>query len=84
MLITPPHIQFKVQELFSAGILPIITVALPGTQGATVMGIQGIGVSTPKAAVVAAATVGLAKDEHMANGMIFTMGILSIMLASGI
>jgi hypothetical protein len=84
MVITPPHIQFKVQELFSAGILLIITVALPGAQGATVTGMQGMGVSTPNAAVVAAATVGLAKDEHMANGRIFTKGMLSIMLASGI
>lgn len=81
---TPPHMQFKVQELLSVGILASITVALPGVQGVTVTGIQGIGVSTPKAAVVAAATVGLAKDEHIANGIIFTKGMLSIMLASGI
>jgi hypothetical protein len=80
---TPPHIQFKVQELFKAGMFAIITVALPGAQGVTVTGTHGMGVSTPKAAVVAAATVGLAKDEHMANGMIFTKGMLSIMLASG-
>ena len=80
---TPPHIQFKVQELFRVGIFASITVALPGTHGATVTGIQGIGVNTPRAAVVAA-TVGFAKDEHMANGMIFIMGILSIILAAGI
>ena len=83
-MITPPHIQFKVQELFNVGMLASITVALPGVHGVTVTGTHGIGVSTPKAAVVAAATVGLAKDEHIAKGIIFTKGILSIMLASGI
>jgi hypothetical protein len=45
---------------------------------------QGIGVSTPIAAAVAAATIGLAGDMHMPNGMIFTSGMLSMMLASGI
>jgi hypothetical protein len=33
---------------------------------------------------VAAATIGFAGDMHAPNGMMFTIGILSMMLASGI
>src|ERR1017187_9151298 len=62
---------------------PNITVGAPGTQGAGVFGIHGMGVSTPRAAAVAAATVGLAGDMHMPNGMMFIIGTWSMMLASG-
>jgi hypothetical protein len=64
--------------------LPTITVGLPGTQGATVIGMQGIGVRTPNAATVAATTVGFASDEHMPKGIIFIIGTLSIIFAAGI
>jgi len=70
--------------LFKAGKLAIITVAEPGAQGAGITGKQGIGVSTPNAAVVAAATVGLAGDLHIPKGGIFTIGILSIISAAGV
>lgn len=60
--------------LFRAGKLLIRTVGDPGNHGAGVTGMQGMGVRTPKAAVVAAATVGLAREEHMPNGGMFTMG----------
>ncbi len=63
--------------------LAICTVGEPGTQGATVMGMHGMGVSTPRAAAVAAATMGLAMDWHMPKGMMFIMGTLSMMLADG-
>ena len=43
-----------------------------------------MGVSTPIAADVAEATVGLAKDEHMPNDGILTKGLLSIMVAMGL
>lgn len=43
-----------------------------------------MGVSTPKAAAVAAATVGLAILLHIANGRIFTIGLLSVIVAAGI
>lgn len=62
----------------------IRTVGAPGTHGAGMTGTHGIGVKTPKAAAVAAATVGFASDEHMPNGRMFTIGLLSMMLASGI
>ncbi len=64
--------------------MPTNTVGEPGTQGAAVTGIQGIGVSTPSAAAVAAITVGLAIEVHMPKGKIFTIGLLSMILAIGI
>jgi hypothetical protein len=36
---------------------------------------QGMGVSTPMAAAVAAATMGFAGDMHIAKGMMLAMGI---------
>jgi len=62
---------------------PIKAVGDPGTQGAGVAGTHGMGVNTPSAAAVAAATVGLAGDEHIPNGKILTIGLLSMMFASG-
>jgi hypothetical protein len=76
------HINLEV--LLRAGIFPISTVGAPGTHGAGVAGTQGIGVKTPSAAAVAAATVGLDKEVHIPKGMMFTIGLLSIMLASGV
>ena len=75
------HISFD--ELFRAGIFFIITVGDPGAQGAVVLGMHGMGVRTPKAAAVAAATVGFAMELHMPKGIILTIGLLSIMVASG-
>ena len=83
MALTPPHMQVQVEALFSAGMPPSMTVAEPGAQGAAGFGTHGIGVRTPRAAAVAAATVGLDGDMHMANGGIFTTGMLSMMLAAG-
>src|SRR6185503_7483585 len=62
----------------------IRTVGAPGTHGAGITGTQGIGVNAPNAAAVAAATVGFAIDEHIANGMMFTIGLLSMMFAAGV
>src|SRR5580704_7119349 len=59
------------------------TVGEPTTQGAVVIGTQGIGVSTPSAAAVAAATMGLARLWHIAKGGTFIMGLLSMMFAAG-
>ena len=47
-------------------------------------GVQGMGVNTPRAAAVADATAGFAREVHTLNGRIFTKGTLSIMLAIGI
>jgi len=56
----------------------------PGLHGAVITGTQGIGVRTPIAAEVAEATVGFAIDWHMPNGMMFTIGAKSMMLAINI
>lgn len=82
--IDPPHAQMHCEELFSAGLLAIKTVGEPGVHGAGMTGTQGMGVSTPSAAAVAAATVGFAKDWHMPKGMMLTIGMLSMMVAAGL
>ena len=69
--------------MLRAGLLEIITVADPGVQGAGKTGTQGIGVSTPQAAAVAEATVGLAMEVHTPAGTRFLKGTLSIMVAAG-
>jgi hypothetical protein len=84
MEMTPPQLHMHLEELFRAGIFATNTVGDPGTQGAAVTGMQGIGVSTPSAAAVAAATIGLAGELHIPKGIILTIGLLSIMLAIGI
>jgi hypothetical protein len=43
-----------------------------------------MGVRTPKAAAVAAATIGFAMLVHTPNGVILRNGLLSIILAAGI
>ena len=80
----PAQLHNNLELLFNAGLLPTSTVGEPGAQGAVVTGKHGCGVSTPKAAAVAAATIGLAIDWHMPKGNIFIIGLLSIMLAMGI
>ena len=62
MEITPPHMQISLELLFRAGMLPSSTVGAPGNQGAIVIGMQGIGTNTPRAAAVMAATIGFAID----------------------
>ena len=72
-----------VEPVVRAGMLPISTVGEPGTHGAAVTGVHGIGVNTPSAAAVAAATAGFAMLIHMPNGAMFTNGLLSMMFAAG-
>lgn len=79
----PAHMHINLQLLFNAGIFPTNTLGEPGNQGAGVTGTQGMGVNTPKAAAVAAATAGLASDVHIPKGGMFRMGLLSMMLAMG-
>src|SRR5258708_4770181 len=74
----------QVQVLLSAGMPPIMVVAAPGVHGDAVTGMQGMGVSTPRAAAVAAATVGLAIDMHMPKGGMFVIGTKSMMFAAGV
>jgi len=82
-LMTPPKLHMHLETLSSAGILASRTVAAPGTQAALVAGMQGMGVSTPSAAAVAAATVGFAGELQTPNGRMLTIGIWSMMFAAG-
>jgi hypothetical protein len=84
MLITPAQQHINLLSLLRTGILPINIVGVPTTQGATVTGKQGMGVRTPKAAAVAATTIGFAKLVQTPNGVIFRNGLLSMILAAGI
>ena len=74
ILITPAQLHMHLDVLSSIGWPPSITVGAPGTQGAEVAGMHGIGVNTPMAAAVAAATAGFAGDMHMPNGVMFAIG----------
>jgi hypothetical protein len=82
MVMTPAQLHAQVQAFVSAGMPRTITVGEPGTHGAGVTGTHGIGVSTPDAAAVAEATVGLASELHMPKGGMFAIGLLSPMLAA--
>ncbi len=80
--ITPAQLHMTFDVLVRAGLPPIITVGLPGAQGAATTGEQGWGVSTPNAAEVAAATAGFAKELHIPKvGKL--AGVLSIIVAKG-
>lgn len=80
----PANAHMHLLVLFNAGMLAMVTVADPGTQGAGITGVHGIGVSTPSAAAVAAATAGLAGDLHIPKGKMLTNGLLSIIFAAGL
>lgn len=80
----PPYAHISFDVLFNAGFPPISTVGLPGAQGAVITGMHGIGVSTPRAAAVADATCGLARELHIPNGITFFIGTLSIIVAIGV
>lgn len=75
MLMVPPQLHMHLEFALSAGMFLTITLGEPGVHGAIVIGTQGIGVSTPAAAAVAAATCGFAGDLHTPNGLMFTIGL---------
>ncbi len=78
----PPHIHIHLSPPEITGIPPNKQVGLAGIQGATIAGTQGIGVKTPRAAAVAAATVGLERVLHIPNVEIFTIGMKSVIVAT--
>lgn len=81
--IIPPQAQMSFEFTFTAGRFLIKTLGFPGAQGAGILGMHGIGVSTPMAAEVAAATVGFAKDIQFPKGIMFSRGLLSAIFAAG-
>ena len=84
MEMEPAHMHIHLLLLVSMGFPPAVMVGAPGTQGAVVAGIQGMGVSTPKAAEVAAATVGLAGDLHTPKEGMLLIGAKSMVVAAGL
>src|ERR1044072_4328999 len=80
---TPPQAHISLESLVRAGRPPMRTLGLPGVRVPAGTGTQGIGVRTPRAAAVAAATAGLDGMLHMPNGGTFTIGATSAMLAAG-
>ena len=80
---TPPNPQVQLAPRVSPGFPPINVVIAPPTHG-VVTGMHGMGVSTPSAAAVAAATCGLARLVHMPNGGMFMIGIASVIAAAGL
>src|SRR5205823_4334564 len=68
--------QLQVQALSSAGRPPIVTAGDPGTQGEAVAGMQGFGV---KGGVLTAGFAGLL---HRPNGLMFTKGAKSMIVAA--
>lgn len=82
MVITPPYAQMSCEELFSAGLFWTKTCGLPTIHVPVGAGMHGIGVSTPSAAAVAEATVGLARLEHTPKVGTLAMGAESLMVAA--
>ena len=79
----PAQVHMHVAE-FERSVRPWrVTVGAPGVHGEPVIGTQGMGVSTPNAAAVAAATVGLDGDWQSPKEGMCTMGITSKMVAAG-
>ena len=83
IVISPSQSQMHIEPVHSAGNPSIRTVGAPGNQGEVVTGTHGIGVSTPKAAAVAAATSGLAMLVHRTKEGMFSSGMKSMMVAAG-
>src|SRR5690349_2886173 len=79
----PPQLHMSWQLTSTAGMARLIVGGVPGIQGEVAMGTQGIGVSTPRAAAVAAATVGLAIEVQAPNGGTLATGAKAEMLAEG-
>lgn len=67
----------------SAGAPLSTAFGVPGTQGPAGTGTHGMGVSTPRAAAVAAATAGLASEVQAPNGQTLTIGAWSMMFPAG-
>jgi hypothetical protein len=83
IVMTPPNEQTQVEPETNAGLPPIVVRGAVGIQVPAIAGTHGIGVRTPSAAAVAAATVGLAMLEHIPNGAILTIGTMSLIAAAG-
>ena len=80
----PPQAHWQVEVTSTQGMPPARAVTDPAVHGAPVAGTQGCGVSTPWAAVVAAATCGLPRLMHMPKGEMLVSGMVSAIVATGV
>jgi len=78
----PLQVQLQVLDEVSSVRFERVTVGAPGLHGEVVAGMQGIGVRTPIAALVALATVGLVIERHMPKVGMFVMGAKSKCVAA--
>jgi hypothetical protein len=83
-VMTPPHVHMHLLGDVRAGRPPMVVRVATGVHGPVGTGTHGCGVSTPRAAVVADATVGLASDVHIPNGGMFAPGSMSETVAAGL
>jgi hypothetical protein len=81
--IEPVHTQVHFELLVRAAASSTNAVSAPGDQGAGMRGMQGIGVKTPMAAAVAAATSGFAGLWHWPKTAMLTIGRRSFTEATG-
>jgi hypothetical protein len=79
----PAQAQRQVAERSTVWSPPAFSRTLTEFHGLVGDGTQGIGVSTPRAAAVAEATVGFARLVHIPNGRILTIGATSATVAAG-
>lgn len=84
MVIAPPQAHMHWEPIVSAGVPATTVRSAPGTHVPTTAGTHGMGVNTPSAAVVAAATMGLARLIHIPNGGTFSIGTVSVVTAAGL
>src|SRR5579871_2638190 len=73
------HVEVLARALTSS----MAAIFAPGVHGPETTGTHGIGVSTPIAAAVAEATCGFDWLWHIPNGAMFTMGFMSMTVATG-
>lgn len=81
--ILPPHAHMQLLSDVSAGTPATDTVGDPGAHGPAMTGMHGCGVSTPSAALVAAATWGFEGVVHMPKVGMFAIGFMSWIVATG-
>ncbi|GHT88314.1 hypothetical protein FACS1894113_0460 [Alphaproteobacteria bacterium] len=79
----PPKAHIHIFPFMTTAPVASSTVGLVDTQGDAITGTHGIGVKTPSAAAVAAATAGLAGHEHIPKHAILSIGTKLVMLATG-
>ncbi len=82
MEIVPAQAHWHVDPAVNTGTPAETTFVEPGCHGPVGTGMHGIGVRTPIAADVAAATAGFAGETHIPNGGMFATGSVSMIFAT--